>query len=301
MLNLVYDIKCGYDKLYIVEKNCRYSLDVFCKDKSEHAVYKMLSGLEQDELEEVLVYEGVLNDIINKSKLDCYNKYFKASHKQYPDVVKITNIKVAIGSDVEEEQKPDTLRAGDVMDILNISRQTLSRYVKEGLIKATKLYENGQYTYDTESVYKLIYNKEHEDMQKLEKLIKRHTHNTVADKLINFIEMNFKKNTAELLQLYTNSTAVSNDINIWDMSDHINFINSFYYTRKMLYPIRYISEELKEAAIRREEVGTNTTIDRSTVDVELIMLWEHGGFVGLDNIQVLPKDKCLLKSKPIYD
>ena len=47
------------------------------------------------------------------------------------------------------------LKAKDVMSILNISRPTLCKYVKEGKIKILTNV-NGQYRYDMQSVYKLL-------------------------------------------------------------------------------------------------------------------------------------------------
>lgn len=51
--------------------------------------------------------------------------------------------------------KTTSLKAKDVMNILNITRQTLCKYVKEGKVKINSNI-NGKYTYDKESVFKLI-------------------------------------------------------------------------------------------------------------------------------------------------
>jgi len=47
------------------------------------------------------------------------------------------------------------MRAKEVMQVLNISRVTLWRYVKHGLIKIDSQI-NGQYRYNKESVYALL-------------------------------------------------------------------------------------------------------------------------------------------------
>ena len=47
------------------------------------------------------------------------------------------------------------MKAKEVLKILNISRPTLCKYVKQGLIKVDANI-NGQYRYNDESVYKLI-------------------------------------------------------------------------------------------------------------------------------------------------
>lgn len=49
------------------------------------------------------------------------------------------------------------MRASEVMKLLQISRQTLSNYIKKGLIRTTTLV-NGRYDYNTEDVYKLLNN-----------------------------------------------------------------------------------------------------------------------------------------------
>ena len=49
------------------------------------------------------------------------------------------------------------MKAKEVLELLQITRPTLTKYVKEGLIKVTTL-PNGRYDYNKESVYK-IFNK----------------------------------------------------------------------------------------------------------------------------------------------
>ena len=50
------------------------------------------------------------------------------------------------------------MRAKEVMEVLNICRRTLARYVKSGQVKINATI-NGQHRYNAESVYKLL-NKE---------------------------------------------------------------------------------------------------------------------------------------------
>lgn len=47
------------------------------------------------------------------------------------------------------------MKAKEVLKTLNITRPTLTSYVKKGLIKVTQSSENGKYDYDEESVYAL--------------------------------------------------------------------------------------------------------------------------------------------------
>ena len=45
------------------------------------------------------------------------------------------------------------MKAKEVMELLEISRRTLTRYITKGVIKGTRL-PTGRYIYDDESVYK---------------------------------------------------------------------------------------------------------------------------------------------------
>lgn len=53
------------------------------------------------------------------------------------------------------EEQNISLRASEVMSILNITRPTLTSYVKRGLIKIDKII-NKQYRYNLKSVYELL-------------------------------------------------------------------------------------------------------------------------------------------------
>lgn len=53
----------------------------------------------------------------------------------------------------------DSMKAGDVMKVLNITRQTLCHYVKNGLIKIDTNYTGKQYRYNKESVYGILRSK----------------------------------------------------------------------------------------------------------------------------------------------
>ena len=47
------------------------------------------------------------------------------------------------------------MKAKEVLQILRVSRPTLTKYVREGLVKVT-LKGNGQYDYDADSVYRML-------------------------------------------------------------------------------------------------------------------------------------------------
>lgn len=53
----------------------------------------------------------------------------------------------------------DFLKAGQVMKLLNITRQTLCHYVTQGIIRTYRKKPNGQYLYDKEDVNKIFIDK----------------------------------------------------------------------------------------------------------------------------------------------
>ena len=60
------------------------------------------------------------------------------------------------------------MKAKEVMELLDISRRTLSRYIIGGVIKGTRL-PTGRYIYDDESVLKLAGNRKHTRASKVNK------------------------------------------------------------------------------------------------------------------------------------
>ena len=69
------------------------------------------------------------------------------------EIFDITNVKVV--RDLKRHLEENSMKARDVMRVLNITRPTLCAYVKKGLIKIDSEI-NGQYKYNRESVYKLM-------------------------------------------------------------------------------------------------------------------------------------------------
>ena len=62
------------------------------------------------------------------------------------------------------------MKAKEVMDLLDISRRTLSRYIISGVIKGTRL-PTGRYIYDDESVLKLASKKKYTKEKEIDKSI----------------------------------------------------------------------------------------------------------------------------------
>ena len=60
------------------------------------------------------------------------------------------------------------MKAKEVMELLDISRRTLTRYITKGIIKGSRL-PTGQYIYDDESVYKLAGNRKYTKANKANK------------------------------------------------------------------------------------------------------------------------------------
>lgn len=76
------------------------------------------------------------------------------------------------------------MKAKDVLRILSISRPTLSRYVKDGLIR-TKTMPNGRYDYNEEDVYKFLF----KDVPRKTYLYARVSTNSQKSDLNNQIEL----------------------------------------------------------------------------------------------------------------
>ena len=76
------------------------------------------------------------------------------------------------------------MKAKDVLRILSISRPTLSRYVKDGLIR-TKTMPNGRYDYNDEDVYKFLF----KDVPRKTYLYARVSTNSQKSDLNNQIEL----------------------------------------------------------------------------------------------------------------
>ena len=60
------------------------------------------------------------------------------------------------------------MKAKEVMELLDISRRTLSRYIISGVIKGKRL-PTGRYIYDDESVYELAGKKKHTKEKEIDK------------------------------------------------------------------------------------------------------------------------------------
>ena len=67
--------------------------------------------------------------------------------------------------------KENHMKAKEVMETLEISRRTLSRYITRGVIKGKRL-PTGQYIYDDESVYELAGKKADKADKAIRKAIK---------------------------------------------------------------------------------------------------------------------------------
>ena len=59
------------------------------------------------------------------------------------------------------------MKAKEVMELLEISRRTLTRYITKGVIKGSRL-PTGRYIYDDESVLKLAGKKKHSKEKKID-------------------------------------------------------------------------------------------------------------------------------------
>ena len=148
MIRFIFDLKIGTgEDFYLVSKNERIDQDIELEN---------FSNMNQEELVKYL------NDLFDYDMLcDHIEDFFsdKLIHnKSFIDKVDILDISnVRIKKIGKPSARSSSMKAAEVMKLLDITRPTLCKYVKEGKIK-TDACVNGQYRYNKESVYALIKN-----------------------------------------------------------------------------------------------------------------------------------------------
>jgi hypothetical protein len=190
MLKLIYDVKCGFDELYVVKKNQEIDLTGFVDCWNE--TLKDFPPLQEeyeagyDNLDPTTVEEvynqykdrplQLLDDerftcvgeiISEEITMECINTYFRHICKVNlknpicPELLELSNVRLVLTGDKPLVANPvyptktKSLKAKEVMELLKISRQTLSNYVKQGLIKVDSTI-NGKYRYNKDSVLALM-------------------------------------------------------------------------------------------------------------------------------------------------
>ena len=149
MIRFIFDLKIGTgEDFYLVSKNERIDQDVelenfFSMNQEELAKY--LTDLLDYDMTHDYVEEFFSDALIHdKSFIDKV------------DILDISNVRIKkIG---KPSARSSSMKAAEVMKLLDITRPTLCKYVKEGKIK-TDACVNGQYRYNKESVYALIKSK----------------------------------------------------------------------------------------------------------------------------------------------
>ena len=185
MLKLIYDTECGFNDVYVVEKDVEEDLtswinnvnefmlesaaeiqktepDYTPEPYTEEWLYETYKDMPDELLSEVL--DGVYDCIAEFTVLESAKTYFK--HICYADPAKpfvpgrfeMTNLRLVLdnSSDKKTVERTTSLKASEVMALLNISRPTLCHYVKKGLITIDSNYTGKQYRYNKESVLALL-------------------------------------------------------------------------------------------------------------------------------------------------
>ena len=149
MIRFIFDLKIGTgEDFYLVSKNERIDKDVELEN---------FSNMNQEEL------ARYLNDVLDYDMTHDYVEEFFSdslihdrSFIDKVDILDISNVRIKkIG---KPSARSSSMKAAEVMKLLDITRPTLCKYVKEGKIK-TDACVNGQYRYNKESVYALIKSK----------------------------------------------------------------------------------------------------------------------------------------------
>ena len=149
MIRFIFDLKIGTgEDFYLVSKNERIEHDV---DEDE---WEEFSNMSQEELVKYLT--GLFDcDMICDHIEDFFSDSLihNRSFMDKVDILDISNVRIKkIG---KPSARSSSMKAAEVMKLLDITRPTLCKYVKEGKIK-TDACVNGQYRYNKESVYALI-------------------------------------------------------------------------------------------------------------------------------------------------
>ena len=144
MIRFIFDLKIGTgEDFYLVSKNERIDQDVELEN---------FSSMNQEELARYLL-----------DSLDMMHDYIEEFFSDYlihdrsfidkVDILDISNVRIKkVG---KPSNRSSSMKAAEVMKLLDITRPTLCKYVKEGKIK-TDACVNGQYRYNKDSVYALI-------------------------------------------------------------------------------------------------------------------------------------------------
>ena len=149
MIRFIFDLKIGTgEDFYLVSKNERIDQDV---------EWEEFSNMNQEEL------ARYVTDLFDCDMIcDHIEDFFSDSlihNKSFIDKVDILDISnVRIKRLDKSSKKSSSMKAAEVMKLLDITRPTLCKYVKEGKIK-TDACVNGQYRYNKDSVYALIKSK----------------------------------------------------------------------------------------------------------------------------------------------
>ena len=185
MLKLIYDSECGFNDVYVVEKDVEEDLTFWMNSVNEFMLdnaaeiqktepdYKPEPYTEEwlyetykDDPEEMLdeIFSGTYDCIAEFTILESAKTYFK--HICYADPEKpfvpgrfeMTNLRLVLedSSGKRTAERTKSLKASEVMALLNISRPTLCHYVKKGLIIIDSNYTGKQYRYNKDSVLALM-------------------------------------------------------------------------------------------------------------------------------------------------
>ena len=147
MIRFIFDLKIGTgEDFYLVSKNERIDQDIELEN---------FSSMNQEELAKYLTDSlDMTHDYVEEFFSD--SLIHDRSFIDKVDILDISNVRIKkIG---KPSARSSSMKAAEVMKLLDITRPTLCKYVKEGKIK-TDSCVNGQYRYNKESVYALIKNK----------------------------------------------------------------------------------------------------------------------------------------------
>ena len=116
------------------------------------------------------------------------------------------------------------MKAKEVMELLDISRRTLTRYITNGVIKGTRL-PTGRYIYDDESILKLAGNRKY----------------TKTSKVINDSKNSFTEDEVIAIAMIMQSWGLNN--NNWSIDQYIEKLRKVCKEIKLLSVLKKIEGE----------------------------------------------------------
>lgn len=199
MIKIIYDCKLGTQNLFI-KLNNEMNEVIFQEDAEEEEAELYAFLKEVSEEYKIEYIQDITSEMICDMLFDYFSQKVLRDTKfvEEADIFDIENIRIIKSKKtVRNMLEHSSLKASDVMNILHITRPTLCKYVKQGLVKIDSEV-NGKYKYNRESVYALLNGKKEGEtkMNLSEKLKLNYPKTTALEKVKNDYYARFDNNSS---------------------------------------------------------------------------------------------------------